>query len=144
MLPLLQISCIIPSHWYDLLSMVVGIQFCFIFPHPRGRDWFRWWVLWGLSLFWTLRIHVVSMEDATLLVVKIKFSLFVFPLRLWELFIIFVRHGSVYQIVVCVLWVVLDKDFNTHSVWNSGSEFLGMTSTTRSYSSRLYVPLFPY
>ncbi len=61
------------------------------------------------------------------LVVKIKSSYLFFRCVCEFYFVIFVRHGTVYQIVICVLWLVLDRDLIHILLDIQVSIFLGVT-----------------
>ncbi len=54
----LDYPCIIPSPWYDLLSMVVGTQSCFIFPPPQKQKL--------VQIMSSLRIELVPVVEGCL------------------------------------------------------------------------------
>ena len=121
--PLLN-PCIIPLFRYDLLSTVGSTQSCSLFPHTRAEDLPSWSCF--VKLVSSLPSRIACGVEPLAAEVKLpglaRFYLF---RCICNLFYFCKAWICMSTIVVCVPWLVLDRDLMHIQLRNSGSRISG-------------------
>ena len=120
----LMIPCIIPLFRYDLLSTVGSTQSCSLFPHTRVEVLLSWRCLKEVGFVAAVK-DACGMESPAAWVKSSGLARFYLFRCICNLLYFCKTWICMSTIVVCVPWLVLDRDLMHIQLRNSGSRISG-------------------